>query len=114
MDAGDRFLQEIRRKQAEAGAEAGGPRYRRVTSEVCVSDELRKKLFGDAYPEAVEVTLQGLSPERVVYFDDLGRDVTMSAPVKYRVARVEGGLMLIGAVPGTRWEESLAIPLKDG
>ena len=85
-----------------------------MTSEVCVDDELRKKLFGDAYPQAVEVTLEGLRPERVIYFDDLGRDVVMSAPVKYRVARVDGGLMLIGAVPGTCWEESLAIPLTDG
>lgn len=111
MNAGDRFLSEVKRLQAEKGGESGAKFRRFVTSRFAMPTLLYARLFGEASPEAVEVTLEGLKPDRVAFFDDSGRDIPTTDELRFRVARKGAALVLYGALVGSDWKDSMEITI---
>lgn len=74
--------------------------------------ELREHLFGDAYPEAAEITMQGLRCVNVVFFDDQARDVQPRFPMVFETFKQGDQFVLYGAVKGDSWERSVRITLR--
>lgn len=84
-----------------------------MTADFEISDELRQKLFPSVPPEGVEVTLLGMQPDKVVFIDDLGRDVPPAHPLRYRIFRRRDRFCLAAGVPGGKWSDCVVIPFVD-